>query len=217
MLVDLSSGDVLKKSRLESSRMNKRNVFLKGLGSVLFAWTFVSYNSFADEFVQPKNTQTESTSDIWVTPKTATTQTPPDEATEEKKEESKPAAIKAERHEERESAVQAEAPAPITTPAVKITPPAPKDEEALVRKLTNEPKAKIATGSLRGEILSVNAKKKFVVVDFKRNSIPPVGSRFGVYRDGNFVGSISLTNPIKPPYASADIMTGEIQYGDIIR
>jgi hypothetical protein len=69
-----------------------------------------------------------------------------------------------------------------------------------------------------GEIQTVNLSQKFVVVQFKKeDSIPPVGSKLGVYRSDTFIGSIELTQPIKPPYASADIVSGKIQSGDNVR
>jgi hypothetical protein len=63
----------------------------------------------------------------------------------------------------------------------------------------------------------VNNSKNFAIVDFGVATIPAEGSELTVYRAGQSVGSIRLTPPIKPPLAAADILTGTLQQGDIVK
>ncbi len=68
-----------------------------------------------------------------------------------------------------------------------------------------------------GRVVLLNTKKGFVVVDFHGSRVPPVQSELGVYRDGVFVGSLRITDPVKPPLASADVLTGTLRRGDVVQ
>ncbi|MDD2706648.1 MAG: hypothetical protein PHV34_01460 [Verrucomicrobiae bacterium] len=68
-----------------------------------------------------------------------------------------------------------------------------------------------------GKVALVNLQKKFVVVNFQGSEIPPLRSELGVYRDGIFIGSLRITDPIKPPLATADVVTGTLRRGDVVR
>ena len=68
-----------------------------------------------------------------------------------------------------------------------------------------------------GHIVLLNQEKNFVVIDFERGMVPPVRSELGVYRNDIFVGSVRITDPVKPPMASADILTGVLRQGDVVR
>ena len=76
---------------------------------------------------------------------------------------------------------------------------------------------RVTSSPFTGRLSIVNQKKKFAVIEFSKKGIPPVDSELGVYRDGNFVGSIRITLPIRPPFASADILTGTLHLGDTVR
>jgi hypothetical protein len=72
------------------------------------------------------------------------------------------------------------------------------------------------TGSVRGVVVSVNGKAKFVVVKYNYRAIPSVGKVLSVVRNGVKVGQIKVTKPVKPPHSTADIIDGDIQRGDIV-
>jgi hypothetical protein len=63
----------------------------------------------------------------------------------------------------------------------------------------------------------INTQKKFVVVNFQKEKIPAVGTELGVFRGEVKVGAIRITLPIKAPMASADIVSGDLQRGDVVR
>ncbi len=68
-----------------------------------------------------------------------------------------------------------------------------------------------------GKVVLVNQAKKFLIVDFREAKVPPVRSELGVYRGGVFVGSLRITEPVKPPLASADILSGTLRRGDVVQ
>jgi hypothetical protein len=93
---------------------------------------------------------------------------------------------------------KATAPRPAKTPAV---------EQASVSQVT--------LGA--GRIASVDTAHRFVVVNFRGRTMPPIGSIFKVYRAGNPVGQIRTTEPTRAWLATADILNGELQIGDEVR
>ena len=72
------------------------------------------------------------------------------------------------------------------------------------------------TGNVAGVIVTVNNAVKFVVAKFQYRAVPSVGKVLSVKRNGEKVGQIKVTAPIKPPHATADILDGEIQRGDTV-
>jgi len=72
------------------------------------------------------------------------------------------------------------------------------------------------TGNAKGVILTVNTKGKFVVVKFNYRALPSVGKVLSVMRNGEKVGQIKITKPIRPPHATADILEGDVGRGDTI-
>jgi hypothetical protein len=78
-------------------------------------------------------------------------------------------------------------------------------------------KADLPIVTARAQIQHVDNQQQFVVLEFKNtDTIPGVGSTLSVYRANRMIGNIKITDPIQPPYASADILNGTIQLGDII-
>lgn len=72
------------------------------------------------------------------------------------------------------------------------------------------------TGNVRGVVVTVNTKAKFVVVKYNYRAIPSIGKVLSVLRNGVKVGQIKVTKPVKPPHSTADIIDGDIQRGDIV-
>ncbi len=100
------------------------------------------------------------------------------------------------------------------TPKVKtqITPSPNKTNETTSTPITSPSKPLFV-----GHVVLVNSKKHFVIVDFNARKVPPLRSELGVYRNNQFVGSIRITPPIKPPLTSADILMGTLRRGDEVR
>ena len=78
------------------------------------------------------------------------------------------------------------------------------------------PPAALPAG-VRGVVAVINTAENVVVLDFGRNEIPSVHSQLSVYRDGVVVGTVLITDPVKPPLATADVLSGTLQRGDVIR
>jgi hypothetical protein len=77
-------------------------------------------------------------------------------------------------------------------------------------------KAAPAGSSFNGTLVIVNRDKDFAVVDFSEGPVPAVGTELSVHRGTRAVGSIKITDPIKGPLASADIVNGVLVSGDIV-
>jgi len=68
-----------------------------------------------------------------------------------------------------------------------------------------------------GKISSVNSELGFVVVDFASQTMPAVGTRLNVYRGHIRVGAVRITEPVRVPLATADILEGDVRVGDEAR
>lgn len=75
----------------------------------------------------------------------------------------------------------------------------------------------LASSSFQGSVLLKNSAEKNVIVTFDDGAVPPLRSEMGVYRQNVFVGSVRITGPVRPPLAAADVLTGSIQKGDVVR
>jgi hypothetical protein len=65
--------------------------------------------------------------------------------------------------------------------------------------------------------VEVNAKLRFVVVDFGAKSLPILEQRLSVYRLDQKVGEIRVSGPFRGSHAVADITAGEAAFGDFVR
>ena len=162
----------------------------------------------ADEFVKVKgqNSNTEQLSEDvkWVTPKdNSPTELQPTESVESIPQQEEKCPETPQKKEEN------------PTPANPVAPIVAAPVQAPIPTQITEKKN--SPNSVRGEVQVINPQKKFVIIEFKNKNIPSIGSKLGVYRLDTFVGSLQLTQPIKTPFASADIITGNVQLGDIVR
>ncbi len=66
-------------------------------------------------------------------------------------------------------------------------------------------------------IVSVNSEHGFVVMEFTSRTMPAIGTRVAVYRNGKPVGAVRITEPARAPLATADIVEGEVRVGDEAR
>ncbi len=88
----------------------------------------------------------------------------------------------------------------------------PKTEE-----ITPSAQKSVSESPFIGTVVLSPLQKKFVVVDFRNGEVPPIRSELGVYREGIFVGSVRISEPVKPPLASADILSGALRRGDVVQ
>jgi len=92
-------------------------------------------------------------------------------------------------------------------PAAEAPPPVGSATEPVIAPAPSEP----------GRVLQVNAKYRFVVVDFGRRAPPPPGSRLIGYRHGQPVATFRLTESSRGRFGVADILEGDPRVGDEIQ
>jgi hypothetical protein len=66
-------------------------------------------------------------------------------------------------------------------------------------------------------IVSLNSDLGFVVIDFTSQPLPVVGTRLNVYHGDKKVGVVRITEPVRAPLATADIVEGQMRVGDEAR
>jgi hypothetical protein len=71
--------------------------------------------------------------------------------------------------------------------------------------------------SVRGRVISVNTRLRFVLADFSFQQMPRTGQRLRVFRDGRPVGEVRVSGPSDGAITVADIMEGEAAEGDQLR
>ncbi len=72
-------------------------------------------------------------------------------------------------------------------------------------------------GPAPARVTRVNAEFRFVVIDFGPRELPSAGARLDVYRAGQRVGSVRITEWIRGHFAIGDIVDGDVQAGDEVR
>lgn len=89
--------------------------------------------------------------------------------------------------------------------------------DSTVRTSTNGAPSARPMGGWSGRILSINSKLRFVVIDFSLNQMPPNGRVMSVYRAGTKVGEVRLGAQTRGDLSTAEILEGELQFGDEAR
>ena len=74
-----------------------------------------------------------------------------------------------------------------------------------------------ALDSGSGKVVRVDARLKFVVVDFSLSAVPQSGLRLEVVRDSSVVGELRITGPASGSATVADLVAGEAAAGDLAR
>ena len=87
-----------------------------------------------------------------------------------------------------------------TTPSVQNNPPVVTPDNAIV-----------------GRVKSVNPTARFVILSFPLGRLPAADQQFGVYRQGQKVGEIKITNERLNDLIVADIIEGDAAEGDEVR
>ena len=98
----------------------------------------------------------------------------------------------------------------LTACATQSTPPATVPAATAAKPAVQH----IATGA---KITHLDAKLRFVVLDYRMRPMPTIGTKLAVYRDGQRVGAVQITDPIRTSFATADILEGELSVGDDAR
>jgi len=70
---------------------------------------------------------------------------------------------------------------------------------------------------LSGKVVSANPVLRFVVMDFPVLKMPAIDQRLNVYHNGQKVGEVKVTGPMRDTTIAGDIMVGEAQVGDEVR
>lgn len=68
-----------------------------------------------------------------------------------------------------------------------------------------------------GQVETVNVEGKFAVLSFAGSAMPAMGQEMGVYHDGQKVGEVKITGPVRESNIVADIVAGEAQAQDEIK
>lgn len=68
-----------------------------------------------------------------------------------------------------------------------------------------------------GKVVLVNASLKYVVVEGTIGRLPPVEQALNVYRDGQKVGVVVVSNQARGANFAADLSQGEARVGDTVR
>lgn len=68
-----------------------------------------------------------------------------------------------------------------------------------------------------GKVVLVNAPLKYVVVEGVIGRLPPVDQSLNVYRDGQRVGVVIVSNQARGANFAADLTQGEVRVGDTVR
>lgn len=74
-----------------------------------------------------------------------------------------------------------------------------------------------ALDSGSGKVVRVDARLKFVVLDFSLTAVPLPGLRLDVVREGAVVGELRVTGPASGTATVADLVSGEALAGDLAR
>ena len=68
-----------------------------------------------------------------------------------------------------------------------------------------------------GKVVLVNPLLRFVIMDFPLRRLPSVEQRMNVYHQGQKIGEVKVTGPMRDTTIAGDIMFGQAQVGDEVR
>ncbi len=91
-------------------------------------------------------------------------------------------------------------------------------DQAQSRKKKRKPDEGVtAVFPARGEVVSVNPKLEFVVLEFLPSRMPAAGTELKVFRNGKAIGTVRVTDPTMNNLVTADLISGAAQRGDEVR
>ncbi len=65
-----------------------------------------------------------------------------------------------------------------------------------------------------GKVVRYNPDGRTAILSFPIGQMPKLGSRLGVYRQGNKIGTLRLTGPQMDYFVAGDMLSGEAGAGD---
>jgi hypothetical protein len=94
-----------------------------------------------------------------------------------------------------------------------------KQESApTIRPIIGETNAVVTPfGSAVGRITSVNQQVMIAVISFPVGQVPAAGGRYSIFRSGQKVGELKLSEETADTLRVADITSGSAQIGDEVR
>lgn len=96
--------------------------------------------------------------------------------------------------------------------------PATKEKAKSSGKVQPNPAPVIQpVSAFSGKVVLVNAPLKYVVVEGTIGRLPPVEQSLNVYRDGQKVGVVVVSNQTRGANFAADLSQGEVRVGDTVR
>jgi hypothetical protein len=91
------------------------------------------------------------------------------------------------------------------------------DQHATTFNQTKQPAAvgsALVSARSLAKVVKVDQARDFVVLHFTAKEMPPPGNRISLYRDNERVATIKVTEPMRPPLVTADILDGQVRMGD---
>jgi hypothetical protein len=70
---------------------------------------------------------------------------------------------------------------------------------------------------VEGRVTLFNPTLRYVVMDFPLRQMPALEQRLSVYREGQRVGEVRISGPIRDTTVAGDVMVGEARVGDEVR
>ncbi len=113
---------------------------------------------------------------------------------------------------------------PPSDPLTEFKPKKAKTGKPALREAASQPAAPqkplprvTPLNEFSGKVASVNAALRFAVLDFYLTQLPPIDQLLSVYRQGQKVGEVKISGPVRDNNIVADITAGEAQVGDEVR
>ena len=82
---------------------------------------------------------------------------------------------------------------------------------------TTNVKPALAAPASAAKVTHVDNQLRFVVLDYRSRTLPPIGARIAIYRASQRVGEVQITDPVRAGFATADIRDGDVRVGDEAR
>ncbi len=70
---------------------------------------------------------------------------------------------------------------------------------------------------IQGRVTQVNARLRFIIVDFAFSAPPALQARLGLFRDGQRIGEVRISGPANGTSIAADVLSGAAAVGDLVR
>jgi len=81
----------------------------------------------------------------------------------------------------------------------------------------NHPPVVSPINPIQGKVALVNSVLKYAVIDFSLGRVPQAGQTLNVYRQGQKVGELKVSEQARDGLIAADIAAGEVAVGDLVR